>query len=113
MRVYEANRTAEKKRKEKHPSLPKKNWTAYLWFCDKECPIVKGIHPKFSLAELSKGLGRLWKELDVDRKQVNQTMTVQDKSRYERNMIAWHNKSRNSSEKTDDHQVDPTINPEK
>lgn len=59
----------KKTKKTKDPNAPKRNKSAYLFFCDDKRDSVKKSNPDLKMTEVSKKLAELWRALgDSDKK---------------------------------------------
>ena len=62
---------AKRKRTEtKDPNAPKRPSTAYIFFNAEMRPKVKEEHPELGLSERSKLVGKMWANLEAEKKQV-------------------------------------------
>lgn len=80
--------TTGSKRK-KDPNAPKRAMSAYMFFAQKERPLVKSENEGISFVETTKELGRRWKALTDEEKRPYEEMNARDKERYEREKTAY------------------------
>ena len=76
----------EKKRKvkkEKDPDAPKRPLTPYILFCMEKRDTVKTDNPSMGGTEITTELGRLWKKLTDDEKDIYKKKYQEDKVRYD------------------------------
>ncbi len=73
-------------KKEKDPNAPKRPLTAYFFFVKEARKSVVDANPDMKVTEVSKELGRRWRELDEDEKAKYVKMAEKDKARYQREM---------------------------
>ena len=67
----------------KDPNKPKRARTSYMYFCADKRDALKNAHPELKMTDLSKLLGKMWKETsEADRKKYQEQADV-DKTRYE------------------------------
>jgi len=77
-------RTKGKRTSKKNKDGPKRNKSAYLFFCQDKRADVKKEHPDLKMTEVSKKLAILWKDIgEADKKKYNK-MAEEDKKRYEK-----------------------------
>merc|ERR1712223_398146 len=76
-------------KKIKEPNAPKAPLGAFFQFQHEERLNVKTENPSFSNPEISKELGRRWKEMEPEAKKVYQDKAVENKKQYEENMAAY------------------------
>ena len=79
------------KKKEKDPNKPKKNLSAFMFFCNNYRNEVKNANPGASLGEVSKMLGGIWQELESDDKLPFEKQANDDKLRYKQQMEEYNN----------------------
>ena len=95
----DSKKTSKKKRSEDEP---KKGLNAYMHFTIVNREVVKGKHPHWSNTDITKELGRMWREdfTDEDKKPYQKTAS-EDKQRYELEMKSYKpNQTNPSTEKT-------------
>ena len=86
-KVMTKSSNAGGKRRKKDPTAPKKNSSAYIFFCKKARADVKASHPDMKGTDVTKELGRIWREdLDDDDKAKFVKEAADDKARYEEEM---------------------------
>mmetsp|Transcript_12440 Transcript_12440/g.19162 ORF Transcript_12440/g.19162 Transcript_12440/m.19162 type:complete len:391 (+) Transcript_12440:95-1267(+) len=77
----------KKQKKKKDPNAPKKNLSAYIFFCNDVRDSVKSKMPENTTqADIMKELGRQWKDLTDKKKGKYDKMAEKDKVRYEKEM---------------------------
>jgi len=86
MEDYEPPPDPSTKKKKRDPDAPKKNKSAYLYFCDAERPKLQA-RKDLTFGEVGKELGRMWK-LKTNRSQF-EAMAAADKIRYETQMASY------------------------
>jgi structure-specific recognition protein 1 len=64
-------KTAKKAAKKKDPDAPKRNKSAYMFFCDDKRAEVKKEFPDLKMTEVSKKLAEKWKALSDSEKKVH------------------------------------------
>jgi hypothetical protein len=57
-----AAKAGKKERPKRDPNAPKKPSGAYIFYCNAKREEVKRRHPDFSVAQVGKALGELWKQ---------------------------------------------------
>lgn len=75
-----------KQKKDKDPNKPKKNLSAFMFFCNNYRNEVKNANKGASLGEISKMLGSIWQELESDDKLPFEKQANEDKLRYKKEM---------------------------
>ncbi|ESN93406.1 hypothetical protein HELRODRAFT_157878 [Helobdella robusta] len=75
------------KKKKKDPNAPKRNLSAFFFFCNEERSKVKSQHPSYTVGEVAKELGKKW-EVCEDKSKYD-AMAVKDKARYEKEIAAY------------------------
>ena len=102
--INKSSKTGGKRRK-KDPTAPKKNSSAYIFFCKKTRADVKASHPDMKGTDVTKELGRIWREdLDDEDKVEFIEQATEDKTRYDEEMkdytpsAEWISQSESSSE---------------
>ena len=84
---------SKKKKKEKDPNAPKRSKSSYLYFCEDVRAGLRQENPALSLTEMSKELGRRWKEMA-------------DKTKYE--ILAEEDRARYTEEKVEYEKTNPS-----
>ena len=79
-----------KKKKKKDPNAPKKGMTAYLLFCGAIRPIVKEENPEATFGEISKIVGRKYKELDDNERKPYDEAAAKEKVRFKLESESYH-----------------------
>ena len=97
---------SKKLKNEDGENLPKKNKSAYLYFCEAERENVKRKHPELSNKEIITKLGELWSKIKNDEKKIKvfKDLALEDKERYNQEMSTTQveKKTRKSSKKAVD-----------
>eukprot|EP00636_Phaeomonas_parva_P006006 CAMPEP_0118863380 /NCGR_PEP_ID=MMETSP1163-20130328/8271_1 /TAXON_ID=124430 /ORGANISM="Phaeomonas parva, Strain CCMP2877" /LENGTH=781 /DNA_ID=CAMNT_0006797381 /DNA_START=105 /DNA_END=2450 /DNA_ORIENTATION=+ len=78
-----------KKRKRKDPHAPKKAMSAFMFFSNAKREEIKKANPEFSITDISKEAGRLWREMTDDEKKPYQAQADADKERYAKAMESY------------------------
>lgn len=78
------NRRASKKGKSKDPRLPKKPLSSFMEFCRDERKRILGGGEVHSVAEIGKKLGKRWRDLDANAKQLYKMRGDKNRSEYEK-----------------------------
>jgi HMG (high mobility group) box len=78
--------TKRKRKKEAVPGAPKKPLNGYMHFSADARGKIRQENPKWTLGEIGKELGRLWKEMDVEARAPYMEKVAQDKIRYAREL---------------------------
>ena len=69
-------------KKLKDPDAPKRGKSSYIFFCLENREKIKKSNPDMSAKDIIKELGRLWRDLSVDKKEKYIKMSQNDKERY-------------------------------
>jgi hypothetical protein len=80
---------AQKEKKLKDPNAPKRPRSSYLFFCDDKRAEVKGENPDFKAVDVTKQLGRMWKELSEEDKKPYEKQSKKAKKEYESQMESY------------------------
>ena len=84
-----SKKTDKKSKKKKDPDAPKKNCSSYIFFCKDTRDSVKEDNPDFKGTEVTKELGRMWRELDEEGKAPFVEKAKADKVRYSKEMEGY------------------------
>lgn len=95
----------KKRKAKKDPNAPKKPCGAYMFFCKETRESVKEEHPDWSVTQIGKRLGELWKLVDEDDKKKFFELAEEDKARYQRD-IAKYNASKAAAADDEDEEDD-------
>ena len=98
----ESESKTEKKRKvkkEKDPDAPKRPLTPYILFCMEKRDTVKTDNPSMGGKEVTTELGRLWKELTDDEKDIYKKKYQEDKVRYASELSNYESPDESPTEK--------------
>lgn len=60
------------------------NRSAFFWFCNDERSKVKANNPEYTMGDIAKELGRRWAAADPETKSKYESLSEQDKARYDR-----------------------------
>jgi len=71
-------------RKKKDPNAPKRNKSAYMFFCEHHRGEVKDKHPDMKMTDISKELANMWKSCPAEEKKRMDKLANDDKKRYEK-----------------------------
>lgn len=58
--------------------------SAFFWFCNDERSKVKANNPEYTMGDIAKELGRRWAAADPEVKSKYESLSEQDKARYDR-----------------------------
>lgn len=78
-----------KRQQMKDPNAPKRSLSAFFWFCNDERSKVKANNPEYTMGDIAKELGRRWAAADPETKSKYESLSEQDKARYDREMTAY------------------------
>ena len=78
-----------KKEPVKDPNAPKRNKSPYLFFCEASREGIRKKHPDMKMTDVSKELGKMWKDLTEGEKGKYEKMAERDKVRYEKEMVVY------------------------
>jgi hypothetical protein len=81
------NSKAEKEKKD--PNAPKRALSAYMFYQNEMRPKLKIEMPDLSFGDTARIIGERWRVLTNDERRKYDTMNVEDKKRYEREMILY------------------------
>uniref|UniRef100_A0A3Q0KJU0 SWI/SNF-related chromatin binding protein n=1 Tax=Schistosoma mansoni TaxID=6183 RepID=A0A3Q0KJU0_SCHMA len=73
-----------RRRRIKDPSMPKRSWSAFFFFCDAFRSKIRSEHPDWKVSDIAKELGRRWEECSDKEKYERRAQN--DKLRYEQDM---------------------------
>jgi len=76
-----------KRKQVKDPNKPKRNLSAFFFFCNEKRPDVNKAHPDYKVGDVAKELGKLWEKC-TDRTKYDK-LAAGDKERYDRDMEAY------------------------
>ncbi|TPP58714.1 Dorsal switch protein 1 [Fasciola gigantica] len=77
-------RRGRRRRRIKDPSMPKRSWSAFFFFCDAFRSKIRSEHPDWKVSDIAKELGRRWEECTDKEKYERHAQN--DKLRYEQDM---------------------------
>lgn len=78
-----------KRQQMKDPNAPKRSLSAFFWFCNDERSKVKANNPEYTMGDIAKELGRRWAAAEPETKSKYESLSEQDKARYDREMTAY------------------------
>ena len=70
----------------KNPDKPKKPLTSYMFFCNVKRAEIMKENEGMGIGEISKILGKMWKEINDEDKKKYEEMNLKDKERYDEEM---------------------------
>lgn len=77
----------QKRKRAKDPNAPKRNLSAFFFFCNEERPAIRKEHPDWSVGDVAKELGKKW-ELCSNKPKFEE-LARKDKKRYEAVSITY------------------------
>lgn len=77
----EGMKKGKKRKIPRDPSLPRRAWSAFFFFCDDHRGKIKEVNPEWKVADIAKELGRQWETCPDKAKY--ELLAQQDKQRYE------------------------------
>ncbi|TPP59293.1 Dorsal switch protein 1 [Fasciola gigantica] len=77
----EGMKKGKKRKAPRDPTLPRRAWSAFFFFCDEHRGRVKELNPEYKVADVAKELGRQWETCQDKAKY--ELLAQQDKQRYE------------------------------
>ena len=77
------------KKAKKDPNMPKRGLSSYIFFMQDRRKSIVAKDESLTLAEISKELGRLWKEATADDKLKYEDLAKADKERYTKEMESY------------------------
>ncbi|CAH8545642.1 unnamed protein product [Heterobilharzia americana] len=77
-------RRGRRRKRIKDPSMPKRSWSAFFFFCDAFRSKIRSEHPDWKVSDIAKELGRRWEECTD--KERYERRAQNDKLRYEQDM---------------------------
>ncbi len=75
---------AKKKAQSEHPLLPRK---AYIFFCQKERPVILQEFPDIKFTDVGRKLGMKWKALSSDQRMEFEKLSADDRNRYKTEVL--------------------------
>ena len=87
--VEVARKKNKVKKKKKDPNMPKRGLSSYIFFMQDRRKSIVAKDESLTLAEISKELGRLWKEATADDKLKYEDLAKADKERYTKEMESY------------------------
>ncbi|KAF5397470.1 hypothetical protein EG68_07172 [Paragonimus skrjabini miyazakii] len=84
----EGMKKGKKRKIPRDPTLPRRAWSAFFFFCDEHRGKVKENNPEYKVADVAKELGRMWETCQDKAKY--ELLAQQDKQRYEEDMAKYH-----------------------
>ncbi|VDP87763.1 unnamed protein product [Echinostoma caproni] len=83
----EGMKKGKKRKAPRDPTLPRRAWSAFFFFCDEHRAHVKELNPEYKVADVAKELGRQWETCQDKAKY--ELLAQQDKQRYEEDMAKY------------------------
>lgn len=80
-----------KREKKTDPNAPKRNKSAYIFFCEGNRVSLMKKSPDMKMTDISKELGKLWLSTSETDKHKYEQLAAQDKARYEQELAAYKN----------------------
>ena len=80
----EAAQAEKAKKAKKDPNAPKRAMSSFLFYSNEVRGHVSSQNPSMKLTDVSKEIGRRWKEMDSSEKLKYETLAADDKERYKR-----------------------------
>lgn len=77
----------QKRKRAKDPNAPKRNLSAFFFFCNEERPAIRKEHPDWSVGDVAKELGKKWEV--CSNKPKFEELARKDKKRYEADMAKY------------------------
>ncbi|KAK8812865.1 hypothetical protein WA538_002599, partial [Blastocystis sp. DL] len=74
------------------PDLPKKPLTAYMLFNQAKRAEIKSAHPDYSITEISKEIGKMWKDVSEKEKEDLEEQYKKAKEQYDEEMKKYYEK---------------------
>ncbi|RCN43884.1 HMG box [Ancylostoma caninum] len=72
----------KRKRAKKDPNAPKRALSAFFFFSQDRRPEVQQMHPEWKVGQVAQELGRMWKNVSMDEKDMYERKALADKERY-------------------------------
>jgi len=85
-------------KKKKDPDAPKRNKSAYMFFCSDKREQVKNEHPDMKMTDISKELAKMWKVVTDGDKKPFAKKAEEDKKRYEKEKKEYTGKKKHFSD---------------
>uniref|UniRef100_A0A1I7X8U3 High mobility group protein 1.2 n=1 Tax=Heterorhabditis bacteriophora TaxID=37862 RepID=A0A1I7X8U3_HETBA len=76
----------KRKRAKKDPNAPKRALSAFFFFSQDRRPEVQQQHPEWKVGQVAQELGKMWKSVSVDEKELYERKAMADKERYAEQM---------------------------
>ncbi|PIO72076.1 HMG box [Teladorsagia circumcincta] len=76
----------KRKRAKKDPNAPKRALSAFFFFSQDRRPEVQQMHPEWKVGQVAQELGRMWKNVSMDEKDMYERKALADKERYAEEM---------------------------
>ena len=80
----EAAQAEKAKKAKKDPNAPKRAMSSFLFYSNEVRGHVSSQNPSMKFTDVSKEIGRRWKEMDSSEKLKYETLAADDKERYKR-----------------------------
>ncbi|KHJ75556.1 HMG box, partial [Oesophagostomum dentatum] len=72
----------KRKRAKKDPNAPKRALSAFFFFSQDRRPEVQQMHPEWKVGQVAQELGRMWKNVSMEEKDMYERKALADKERY-------------------------------
>eukprot|EP00092_Neocalanus_flemingeri_P012777 GFUD01013768.1.p1 GENE.GFUD01013768.1~~GFUD01013768.1.p1 ORF type:complete len:196 (+),score=61.11 GFUD01013768.1:31-618(+) len=79
----------------KDPNAPKKNCSAFFFFCKDKRSEVKEANPDFAVGDITKEIGKQWADIDPKVKSKYEKQAEDDKIRYEKEKTEYDEQKKN------------------
>ncbi|KAI1697141.1 HMG (high mobility group) box domain-containing protein [Ditylenchus destructor] len=87
----------KKKRQKKDPNAPKKALSAFFFFSNDKRSMVQQEHPDYKVGQIAQELGKYWKALSDEERQIYERRAQEDKGRYEEEMRIYRQQEGNNT----------------
>jgi mRNA-degrading endonuclease RelE of RelBE toxin-antitoxin system len=79
----------KRKRAKKDPNAPKRALSAFFFFSNEKRPEVQQSHPEWKVGQIAQELGRVWKSLNEEDREIYEKKAQEDKERYAEQMKVY------------------------
>ncbi|CAJ0942075.1 unnamed protein product, partial [Mesorhabditis belari] len=76
----------KRKRAKKDPNAPKRALSAFFFFSQDKRPEVQATHTEWKVMQVAQELGRMWKDMSPEQKEIYERRAQADKERYSEEM---------------------------
>jgi len=87
--IFPKKNRAPRKKTNKDKTAPKRGKSAYIFFCIKARPDIKAANPTMASKDITKELGRQWREMTDEEKKPFLDEAAEDKERYEEEKVGY------------------------